>query len=68
MKECKVININSTKDTSYTVEEYTDSDLTDCIVKLHEIARTVEKTLGSGALSERIRYSADILSELLKKV
>lgn len=38
------------------------------VIKLHEIARTLEQTFGQpGQLSEDIRHCADKLSELLKR-
>ena len=65
----KIVNFQKVEaDNSVEVKEYNDSDLIDCIIKLHEIAGTVEKTLGVGNLSERIRYSADILAQLMKKI
>jgi hypothetical protein len=41
-------------------------ELKDEIIKLHDIARKVEKELGVGQLSEDIRKAADRLNTLLK--
>jgi hypothetical protein len=41
-------------------------ELKDEIIKLHDIARKVEKELGVGQLSEDIRKAADKLNTLLK--
>ena len=39
------------------------------VIKLHEIARTLERTFGGrGQLSDDIRNCADRLSELLRKI
>ena len=69
MNDEKIVTFKRTEvDRSFEIEEHGNSELVDCIVKLHEIAGTVERTMGVGALSERIRYSADILSQLMKKI
>jgi hypothetical protein len=39
-------------------------DLIDAVIALHEIARTVEREIGKGQLSDDIRSSADRLHEL----
>jgi hypothetical protein len=39
-------------------------ELIDAVVALHEIARTVEREIGSGQLSNDIRSCADRLHEL----
>ena len=41
-------------------------ELQDEIIKLHDIARKIEKELGIGQLSEDIRNAADRLNTLLK--
>jgi len=41
-------------------------ELKDEIIKLHDIARKIEKELGAGQLSEDIRKAADRLNTLLK--
>jgi hypothetical protein len=41
-------------------------ELKDEIIKLHDIARKIEKELGIGQLSEDIRNAADRLNTLLK--
>lgn len=38
--------------------------INDQILKLHDIARTVEKEIGVGELSQKIRDCADKLSEI----
>ena len=40
-------------------------ELTDDIIKLHDIARKVEQEIGVGQLSEDIRRAADRLHEVL---
>ena len=40
--------------------------LDDAVMKMHEIARLVEKDLGNGALSLDIRKIADRLNEVLR--
>lgn len=39
-------------------------DLVDAVIALHDIARTVEREIGSGQLSDDIRSCADRLHEL----
>jgi hypothetical protein len=39
-------------------------DLVDAVIALHEIARTVEREIGRGQLSDDIRACADRLHEL----
>lgn len=42
--------------------------LNDEVIKLHDVARTLEKAFGQpGRLSDDIRHCADRLSELLKR-
>jgi hypothetical protein len=41
-------------------------NLTEEIIKLHDIARKIEQEIGLGQLSEDIRKAADRLSELVK--
>ena len=41
-------------------------DFNDEIIKLHDIARKIEKEIGVGQLSQDIRDAADRLNELLK--
>jgi hypothetical protein len=38
--------------------------LTEAVIKLHDVARTVEKEIGRGLLSEDIRDCADRLHKL----
>ena len=40
--------------------------LTDAVMQLHDIARLIEREIGTGTLSEAVRKSADELNELLK--
>ena len=42
--------------------------LNDAVVQLHDIARLVEQTIGSGLLSEDIRSAADRLNVLINPV
>jgi hypothetical protein len=42
--------------------------LNDAVVQLHDIARLVEQTIGSGLLSEDIRAAADRLNVLINPV
>ena len=39
--------------------------LEDVVIKLHDLARIVERELGVGALSQDLRNSADRLSEVI---
>jgi hypothetical protein len=41
------------------------SQLLDAVVQLHDIARLVEQTIGTGLLSEDIRSAADRLNVLI---
>jgi hypothetical protein len=41
--------------------------LDQAVIKLHDLARIVEREIGVGLLSEDIRKSADRLNELLKR-
>jgi hypothetical protein len=43
-------------------------ELEDKIIELHNIARTVEKNIGVGELSQDIRAAADRLHEILNAV
>jgi hypothetical protein len=42
--------------------------LDEAIIQLHDVARTVEKQIGTGQLSEDIRKCADRLNTLIKEV
>jgi len=42
------------------------SQLLDAVIQLHDIARTIEKEIGTGQLSEDVRNAADRLNVLLK--
>ena len=42
------------------------AELSDAIIKLHDIARIVEQQIGKGMLSEDIRKCADRLHYLIK--
>lgn len=42
--------------------------LYEAIIQLHDVARTVEKQIGTGQLSEDIRNCADRLNTLIKEV
>jgi hypothetical protein len=47
----------------YEHHEYQQEDL---VIKLHDVARSVEKELGKGKLSKDIRECADKLNVLVK--
>jgi hypothetical protein len=42
------------------------NNLNDAIIQLHDIARLIEKEIGTGTLSETVRKCADNLNELTK--
>ena len=44
----------------------TNYDLEDAVILLHNIARTVEREVGFGALAQDVRKSADSLSNMLR--
>ena len=44
--------------------DYKQDTLEDVIIKLHDLARIVEREIGVGQLSEDIRKSADRLHEV----
>jgi hypothetical protein len=43
-------------------------DLTDAVIKLHDVARLVEHQIGTGQLSDDIRKCADRLNTLIKEI
>jgi hypothetical protein len=43
-------------------------DLTDAVIKLHDVARLVERQIGTGQLSDDIRKCADRLNTLIKEI
>jgi hypothetical protein len=45
-----------------------DIELTEAVVKLHDVARLVERQVGTGQLSNDIRKCADRLNTLIKEV
>ena len=47
--------------------DYKYDTLDQVVIKLHDLARIVEREVGVGQLSEDMRKSADRLSELLKR-
>lgn len=49
-------------------KDNTMPDLRDAVIKLHDVARTVEKQIGTGQLSDDIRKCADRLNSLIKEV
>jgi hypothetical protein len=49
------------------VIDYKYDTLDQVVIKLHDLARVVEREIGVGLLSEDIRKSADRLTELLKR-
>jgi hypothetical protein len=42
------------------------NELTDAVMQLHNIARLIEKEIGTGTLSETVRKCADDLNQLNK--
>lgn len=44
----------------------TDYELTEAVIKLHDIARLVEREIGKGTLSANLRQCADQLNTLIK--
>jgi len=48
--------------------DYKYDTLEDVVIKLHDLARIVERELGTGQLSMDIRNSADRLSEVIHEV
>ena len=50
------------------VYEHHDYQNEDMIIKLHDVARQVEKELGTGDLSKNIRKCADQLNVLIKPI
>ena len=40
-------------------------DLEDAVIMLHNIARTIEREIGYGALAQDVRKSADSLSDMI---
>ena len=49
------------------VIDYKYDTLDQVVIKLHDLARIVEREIGTGLLSKDIRKSADRLNELLKR-
>jgi hypothetical protein len=45
-----------------------NNNLDNAVAELHNVARTVEREIGTGQLSEDIRKCAERLNDLLKKV
>jgi hypothetical protein len=48
--------------------DYKYDALEDAVIKLHDLARIIERELGSGKISKDIRDSADRLSEVIHEV
>ena len=46
---------------------YKYDTLDDAVIKLHDLARIIEREVGIGKLSQDIRESADRLSRMLRK-
>ena len=48
--------------------DYKCNTLEDAVIKLHDLARIIERELGNGKISKDIRASADRLSEIIHEV
>lgn len=48
--------------------DYKHDTLDDVVIKLHDLARIVEREIGTGQLSDDIRNTADRLNALIGKV
>lgn len=44
------------------------NELSEAIIQLHDIARLIEKEIGTGTLSETVRKCADDLNQLTKPI
>lgn len=47
--------------------EYKYDTLEEVVIKLHDLARIIEREMGRGTLAHDVRKSADGLNELLKR-
>jgi len=48
--------------------DYKYDTLDEVVIKLHDLARTIEREVGRGQLSDDVRNSADRLADLIKRV
>ena len=48
--------------------DYKYNTLEDVVIKLHELARIIEREVGVGSMSQDVRRSADRLSEVIHAV
>ena len=46
--------------------DYKYDTLEDVVIKLHDLARIIEREIGAGALSQDVRQSADRLNDTIK--
>jgi hypothetical protein len=44
-----------------------DNNLDEAVIQLHDVARLIEKEIGTGQLSEDIRRCADRLASVIKE-
>lgn len=44
-----------------------DKELSEAVMKLHDIARLIENKIGTGGLSKDVRSAADVLNDLIKR-
>jgi hypothetical protein len=47
--------------------DYKYDTLDDVVIKLHDLARIIEREIGVGELSQDVRKSADRLTQILKR-
>ena len=48
--------------------DYKYDTLDEVVIKLHDLARIIEREVGQGQLSDDVRTSADRLANLIKRV
>ena len=48
--------------------DYKYDTLDEVVIKLHDLARMIEREVGQGQLSDDVRKSADRLANLIKRV
>ncbi len=50
------------------ITDYKYDTLDEVVIKLHDLARIIEREVGQGQLSDDVRNSADRLADLIKRV
>ncbi len=50
------------------ITDYKYDTLDEVVIKLHDLARIIEREVGQGQLSDDVRNSADRLANLIKRV